>query len=106
MEVRKQRRFGWGGLLGLGLLMAWGLGSAALALEPDRRVSQYNHRTWRSENGLPQISVISSAQSPEGYVWFGTLEGLVRLDGARLTVFDRRNSPALTSQVISALTVD
>ncbi|HYH97362.1 two-component regulator propeller domain-containing protein [Hyalangium sp.] len=87
-------------------LATWGVGTAAVALEPDRRISQYNHQAWRSENGLPQISVIAIAQTPDGYLWFGTHEGLVRFDGTRLTVFDRKGSPAMHSQLIQALVVD
>jgi len=106
MGVREKRRYGWGGLLGLAVLVAWGAATSAWALEPDRRISQYNHQAWRSENGLPQISVISSAQTPDGYLWFGTHEGLARFDGTRFTVFDRKSSPALHSQMISALVTD
>jgi ligand-binding sensor domain-containing protein/nitrogen-specific signal transduction histidine kinase/CheY-like chemotaxis protein len=86
--------------------VAWGAGTPARALEPGRRVSQYNHQAWRSEDGLPQISIISLEQTSEGYLWFGTLEGLARFDGVRMTVFDRKNSPELRGQVISALVED
>jgi ligand-binding sensor domain-containing protein len=75
-------------------------------LDPDRRISQYNHQAWRSENGLPQITILSSAQTPDGYLWFGTHEGLARFDGTRFTVFDRKNSPALPGQAIVSLVAD
>jgi ligand-binding sensor domain-containing protein/signal transduction histidine kinase/CheY-like chemotaxis protein len=78
----------------------------SLALEPGRRLSQYNHENWRSEDGLPQNSVLCSAQTPDGYWWFGTYEGLARFDGARFTVFNQQTSPELGDQEILALAVD
>ena len=35
------------------------------------------------------------ARTPDGYLWLGTAEGLVRFDGVRFTVFDVGNTPAL-----------
>jgi signal transduction histidine kinase/ligand-binding sensor domain-containing protein/CheY-like chemotaxis protein len=83
-----------------------GVGTPALTLEPNRRPSQYNHETYRSEHGLPQNSVLASAQTSDGYLWFGTYEGLARFDGVRFTVFDRRTSPELGEQEIRALVED
>ncbi|HVG59342.1 MAG TPA: two-component regulator propeller domain-containing protein [Hyalangium sp.] len=83
-----------------------GLGTPALTLEPSRRLSQYNHEAYRSEHGLPQNSVLSSAQTADGYLWFGTYEGLARFDGVRFTVFDRRTSPELREQDILSLVED
>jgi len=83
-----------------------GMGTPAHTLEPDRRLSQYNHEIYRSEHGLPQNSVLASAQTSDGYLWFGTYEGLARFDGVRFTVFDRRTSPELREQEITALAED
>ncbi|HSE26438.1 MAG TPA: two-component regulator propeller domain-containing protein [Pyrinomonadaceae bacterium] len=33
-------------------------------------------KTWNTENGLPQNSVISIAQTPDGYIWLATFDGL------------------------------
>src|SRR5438874_1346340 len=41
-----------------------------------------------------------------GYLWLGTEEGLVRFDGVRFVVFDKRNTPALKSNTITALWED
>jgi ligand-binding sensor domain-containing protein/signal transduction histidine kinase/CheY-like chemotaxis protein len=83
-----------------------GVGTPALTLEPNRRLSQYNQEVYRSEHGLPQNSVLASAQTSDGYLWFGTYEGLARFDGVRFTVFDRRTSPELGEQEIRALVED
>lgn len=55
---------------------------------------------WGTEDGLPQNSVISMIQSRDGYLWFGTLNGLVRFDGIRFSVFDESNTEGLKSSRI------
>ena len=50
---------------------------------------------WQTDEGLPQNSVVSIAQSKDSYLWLGTFNGLVRFDGVRFTVFDSANTPAL-----------
>jgi len=47
--------------------------------------------SWTTENGLPQNSVHAVIQSRDGYIWLATQEGLVRYDGLRFTLFNRRN---------------
>ena len=59
-------------------------------LESPRRFDR-----WTTDNGLPQSSVYSIAQTRDGYLWFTTLDGLVRFDGARFTVYDASNTAGL-----------
>ncbi len=61
---------------------------------------------WSTEEGLPQSSVISVIQTKDGYLWLGTLNGLVRFDGNRFTVFDENNTPGLSSERIVYLFED
>jgi len=75
-------------------------------LDPAKTISQYGHDVWQTESGLPQNSVLAIAQTGDGYLWFGTEEGLVRFDGVRFTVFDKRNTPSLRSNTISVLLED
>ncbi|MFP2959592.1 two-component regulator propeller domain-containing protein [Myxococcus sp. 1LA] len=82
------------------------LATPGMALDPQRRVSQYSQDVWRSDDGLPQNSLLSMVQTRDGYLWLGTWEGLARFDGARFTVFDRRNSPELRNHTIKALAED
>ncbi len=63
----------------------------------------YSHRIWRTEDGLPQNRVQSIAQTPEGYLWVGTSEGLARFDGVRFVIFDRSNTAAITDNSIQSL---
>jgi ligand-binding sensor domain-containing protein/CheY-like chemotaxis protein len=100
------RRQGWAGWVGLWCVALLGAGTPARALEPLRRISQYNHEAWRSENGLPQNTARALAQTAEGYLWVGTYEGLARFDGARFTVYDRRVVPEVRTHTVSALVED
>ncbi|MBN1209746.1 MAG: GHKL domain-containing protein [Myxococcaceae bacterium] len=86
----------------MGLLTAGG----AAALEPDKALHQFPRRAWQVEDGLPQNTTTALAQTPDGYLWVGTYEGLARFDGVRFKVFDPANTPALPDRSITALAVD
>jgi ligand-binding sensor domain-containing protein len=66
----------------------------------------YLTETWTSENGLPVSSVTSIAQTPDGYLWVGTYNGLARFDGLRFKPFDPENTPALAHARIRRLHLD
>lgn len=38
-------------------------------------------RTWQSDAGLPDNTVVGIEQTPDGFLWVATLTGLVRFDG-------------------------
>ncbi|NOT62643.1 MAG: hypothetical protein HOP19_20750 [Acidobacteria bacterium] len=59
--------------------------------------AQYRFDSWTTAEGLPQNSVTALVQTRDGYLWFTTIDGLVRFDGLRFTVFDRGNTLAITS---------
>jgi len=61
---------------------------------------------WTSENGLPDSSVTAIAQTPDGYLWVGTYNGLARFDGVRFVTFDPANTPALSHARVRKLYVD
>src|SRR5690349_7563285 len=67
--------------------------------------SAYSARVWQTDDGLPQNSVHAIAQTPEGYLWVGTKEGLTRFDGARFTQVDQKEAPELKHGSVSALCV-
>jgi ligand-binding sensor domain-containing protein/class 3 adenylate cyclase len=43
--------------------------------------------SWTEDNGLTQGAPNSIAQTPDGYIWLGTVYGLVRFDGVRFVPF-------------------
>jgi len=59
--------------------------------------AQYRYESWTTDNGLPQNSVNDIRQTHDGYIWLTTFDGLVRFDGVRFTVFDKSNTPGITS---------
>ncbi len=81
-----------------------GLGAASNGVQ--RAGAPYTIDVWQTDDGLPQNSVISMIQTRDGYLWLGTLNGLVRFDGIRFTVFDENNTPGLNSSRIVHLFED
>ena len=81
-------------------------GSPSQALSAFKAPSQYVLDVWQIAEGLPQNSPLSLAQTLDGYLWVGTQEGLARFDGVRFVVFDRRNTPAIKNNLITALRAD
>ena len=61
---------------------------------------------WDTEDSLPSSTVTSIAQTPDGYLWVGTYNGLARFDGARFVTFDPVNQPALTQTRVQGLFLD
>ncbi len=83
-------------MVNLGLL-------ASTGLDPSRLLSQYQHTQWTTDDGLPQSSVIDIQQTDDGYLWFGTQEGLVQFDGLHFRIFDTRTNPNLKNHFINDL---
>jgi ligand-binding sensor domain-containing protein len=75
-------------------------------VDPTEALRIYAHDIWQVENGLPQDAVQTITQTTDGYLWLGTEEGLVRFDGARFTVFNRKNTPALQESYVRVLFPD
>ncbi|MFO1511899.1 MAG: two-component regulator propeller domain-containing protein [Verrucomicrobiota bacterium] len=70
---------------------------------PTNEPPRYNVRSWQTDEGLPQNSVYAIAQTPDGYLWVGTHEGLARFDGVRFSVMDEVGAPYLRQAWITAL---
>ncbi len=56
-----------------------------LALDPSRTLTQYAHRIWTVQQGLPTGTIYDIWQTQDGFLWLGTQTGLVRFDGVRYT---------------------
>ena len=68
--------------------------------------AQYRFDHWTMDNGLPVNGVYSLLQSRDGYLWMTTVDGLVRFDGVRFTVFNKGNSPGIESNRLVAMIED
>src|SRR5258706_3828077 len=88
-------------------LLFW---SAALELaaapNPLAQATRFTIDHWDTEKGLPNNEVLAITQTKDGYLWLGTLNGLVRFDGTDFTVFDESNTPGLNSGRIVKLFED
>jgi signal transduction histidine kinase/streptogramin lyase len=62
--------------------------------------------TTETEPALPENAIIALTQTRDGYLWLGTLNGLVRFDGIRFAAFDESNTPGLESGPITYLFED
>lgn len=76
------------------------------ALNSSKALTQYIHESWQTEDGLPQSSIAAIAQSEDGYIWFGTQDGLVRFDGVEFDIFDTNTVPSFRSNNIRTLLND
>jgi ligand-binding sensor domain-containing protein len=77
------------------------------AADPVDQSDDYVVQVWDTDSGLPHSTVTSLAQTPDGYLWVGTLHGgLARFDGTRFVNYDPGNTPELKSIEIHKLLVD
>ena len=78
---------------------------AAHALPPARPLGEFSLDAWTTRDGLPHNLIHAIAQTPDGYLWFGTWEGLVRFNGREFKVFDRASVPELRDNGVRAIEV-
>ncbi|MEO8100695.1 MAG: two-component regulator propeller domain-containing protein [Acidobacteriota bacterium] len=78
----------------------------AFALNPDRALTQYVHRIWQTQQGLPDGAIVRVIQSKSGYLWLATENGTVRFDGVRFTPVERLMPGAPISLYVRAADED
>lgn len=66
----------------------------------------YSTERFTAEHGLPQAEIRQIAQSADGYLWLGTATGPVRFDGEQFTQYDRRNTPTMPDDNVTAMATD
>jgi signal transduction histidine kinase/streptogramin lyase len=67
-----------------------------------RSIHQLAHKTWTVQDGAPtEIHVL--AQTGDGYLWLGTVSGLVRFDGVRFVPFLPRGNDTVPATGVRAL---
>ncbi len=75
-------------------------------LNPSKKISQYIHRTWLIEDGLPQNIVNAVSQRKNGFLLLGTYEGFVIYDGQRFQIFDKYNTSSIKKNAILSILED
>jgi signal transduction histidine kinase/ligand-binding sensor domain-containing protein len=54
------------------------------ALDPNKRLTQYMHKSWRIQDGSAPAGIEAIAQTSDGYLWFSSdSQGMYRFDGVR-----------------------
>src|ERR1700674_2484202 len=77
--------------------------TCAFGLNPAPDVSQYAHTAWKIRDGFAKGSILSIAQTPDGYLWLGTAFGLCRFDGVRNVLWQPLPDQHLPSSTITSL---
>jgi signal transduction histidine kinase/ligand-binding sensor domain-containing protein len=68
--------------------------------------AQYRLDTWTTANGLPQNSVTGLTQTPDEYLWLTTNDGVVRFDGNHFKIFNKSNTPQITTNRLNTAFAD
>ncbi len=87
------------------LIAAFLLGCAMRLSAATEASFDYIATLWQAQDGLPSETIQAFAQTPDHYLWIGTLRGLVRFDGSRFLRFDSGTVPALKTDSVFCLTV-
>ncbi len=90
----------------LAVLGAWFTIEPQVFGKTERVPENYLMNIWSTEDNLPSSTVTAIAQTPDGYLWVGTYEGLARFDGVRFVTFDSSTTPELSHTRIQGLYLD
>src|SRR5258705_4031952 len=77
-----------------------------LCLSANTLAQEYGFDVWTTANGLPQNTVTGVVQTPDGYLWISTFDGLARFDGVRFTIFDSGNTKGIANSRFARLFAD
>ncbi len=69
-------------------------------------LADYYRQVWTTRDGLPHNSINAIAQTPEGYLWFATWEGVARFNGRDFVNFERGPATGLPDSAVRALQLD
>lgn len=94
------------GLLSLRVLVSLLLPALGWSLNPQIPLQQEILEKWGAAEGLPHPTVNAIQQTPDGYLWVGTSNGLARFDGVRFVPYGRDNTPVLRSNGVNRLVLE
>ncbi|HWA16447.1 MAG TPA: hypothetical protein VG817_08435, partial [Gemmatimonadales bacterium] len=76
--------------------------SSARAQTSTVPLAHWQHTSWIGDRAPPLPVVSSVMRTPDGYLWVGSLQGLVRFDGECFTLIDSNSTPSLPSLPIGS----
>jgi len=88
-------------LLCLCLLVCAG-STSSFARTSDRTIGQFVHTAWTAKDGAPG-NVFALAQTTDGFLWLGTMQGLYRFDGITFERYKPQSGPAFPSPFVTSL---
>jgi ligand-binding sensor domain-containing protein len=65
--------------------------------------AQYRFKAWTADDGLPQNIIRGMHQTPDGYLWIATLDGMARFGGTHFKAFNKGNTPGIISNRFNAM---
>src|SRR5690554_8076043 len=94
--------------ISVGLFVALATYTVAYSQVPHDAYANYYFRSLQVEDGLSQNSIYAIFQDRQGYMWFGTQDGLNRYDGHTFKIFKKNtNDPrSLGNNTVTDITQD
>lgn len=71
----------------------------------DNPLHQLHQQTWTTRQGIPHNTINAIAQTPDGYLWFATWEGIARFNGHRFRIFERSPATGLPDAGVLSLSL-
>jgi len=75
---------------------------SAHALDPDRDIHQFAHRSWGEREGYPRRAQ-ALAQTVDGFLWIGSDAGLFRFDGVHFERYSPTSGGPLPDEMVRSL---
>ncbi len=72
------------------------------SLDPTKHLSQYLTDKWDIQDGLLSNTILSIAQTKDGYLWIATAKGLLRYDGIKFQKMDFYKQDSNTNEEMIA----
>lgn len=106
VRIERLARFGLMIVLMASCELGFGKPARELHDQGSSSAVDYQIDSWGTLEGLPGPSATSVIQTPDGYLWIGTFDGLARFDGKRFEIFDPSTLPGLPGPGVVALHLD
>ncbi|MFY9644717.1 MAG: two-component regulator propeller domain-containing protein, partial [Terriglobales bacterium] len=80
----------------------WLLAGSVYALDPNKRLTQYSHTSWRIQDGSAPAGIEAIAQTSDGYLWFSSdSQGVYRFDGVRFLPWTLASNGKTINKIVS-----
>ena len=78
------------------------LAGTVRALDPNKRLTQYMHTSWRTQDGSAPAGIEAIAQTSDGYLWFSSdSQGVYRFDGVRFLPWTLASNGKTINKIVS-----